>query len=185
MPLILQTLPLPASNTNFFLWSTTIGSIGLLEYIILSFLASFNFCFQPKSMHFVLSSTRWILNLLSTNHSYKLVKSLFQWCSTVWTSLCWNVKPESSANKNKLEWTAWGISLTCSKNIRGSKIDPWRTPQKVLDKFDKWLFMLTLNTLSYKYDLNHVIDFSEKPIASNLPRRISRFIVSKTFLKSN
>ena len=45
----------------------------------------------------------------------------------------------------------------------------------------KWLFMLILNALSDKYDLNHVIDFSAKPIACNLPRRISSFIVSKTF----
>ena len=33
--------------------------------------------------------------------------------------------------------------------------------------------MLTLNARSDIYDLNYVIAFSEKPIACNLPRRIS------------
>ena len=28
---------------------------------------------------------------------------------------------------------AWGISLTYSKNRSGLKIDPWGTPQEILD----------------------------------------------------
>ena len=142
-------------------------------YIILSFLAFFNLSFDPKSMHFVLSSTRWILNLLSTNHSHKLAKSLFNWCSIVWTFLSWTVRPESSSYKNRLEWTTWGISLAYSKNRSGPKIDSRGKPPEILDKSEKWLLMLTLNGQSDKYDLNHAIAFSEKPIAFNLPRRIS------------
>ena len=57
--------------------------------IILSFPVLFNFiCVKPKSMHFVLSSPRWILNLFSLNHSHKLAKPLFNWCSVVW---CMNI----------------------------------------------------------------------------------------------
>ena len=129
-------------------------------------------------MHFVLYSSKWILHLLSTNHSHKLVKSLFNWCSIVWTFLCWYVKPESSAYKNKSEWTAWGILLACSKNRRGSKVDPWKTPQVILDKSEKCLFILTLNARCDKCDLNHAIAFSGKPIACYLRRTISWFIVS-------
>ena len=46
-------------------------------------------------------------------------------------------------------------------------------PQELLDKSEKWLFMLTLNARSDKYNLHHATAFSEKPVASNLPRRIS------------
>ena len=63
-----------------------------------------------------------------------------------------------------MEWTAWGISLTYSKNKSGPKIDPWGTPQEILDKYDKWLLILTLNAQSDKYDLNHATVFSEKLI---------------------
>ena len=44
--------------------------------------------------------------------------------------------------------------------------------------------MLTLNARSEKCDLNHVIVLAEKPIACNLPRRTSWFILSKAFWKS-
>ena len=76
---------------------------------------------------------------------------------------------------------AWGISLTYSKNRSGPKIDPWGTPQEILDKSEKWLFMLTLNARSDKYDLNHATVFSEKQIACDLSRRNSWFIVSTGF----
>ena len=53
--------------------------------------------------------------------------------------------------------------------------------KEILDKSEKWLFMLSLNARSDKFDLNHAIVLSEKPIACNLPRRILSFIVSKAF----
>ena len=65
------------------------------------------------------------------------------------------------------------IILTYSKKRRGPKIDPSGTPQEILDKSKKWLFMLSLNARSDEYDLNHATVFSEKPRACNLPRRIS------------
>ena len=68
---------------------------------------------------------------------------------------------------------AWGISVTYSKNRSGPKIDPCGTSQEILDKFEKWLFMLTLNSRSDKYDLNHATVFSEKQIACDLSRRNS------------
>ena len=46
-------------------------------------------------------------------------------------------------------------------------------PQLILDKSEKWLFMLTLNARSDKYNLNHATVFSEKPRACNLLRRIN------------
>ena len=52
------------------------------------------------------------------------------------TSLCWNVRPESSAYKNKSEWMAWGTSLTYCKNRSGPKIDTCGTPQEMLDESD-------------------------------------------------
>ena len=64
---------------------------------------------------------------------------------------------------------AWGIWLTYSKNISGPKIDPWGTPQEILDKSEKWLFLLNLNARSNKYNLNLANAFSEKPIACNSP----------------
>ena len=88
---------------------------------------------------------------------------------------------ESSAYKNEWEWTTWGISLTYSKNKIDPKTDPSRTPQEILDKSEKQLFMLTLNAWSVKYDLNQTAVFSEKPIATNLPGRILWFTVSKFF----
>ena len=36
-------------------------------------------------------------------------------------------------------------------------------PQLILDKSEKWLFMLTLNARSDKYDLNHATVFRQKP----------------------
>ena len=155
--------------------------ISIPLYIILNLPAFVKLNFEPKSMSFVFSSPRWILSLLFTNHSHKLPKSFLNWCSIVWTFLCWNVRPESSTYKNKSEWMAWGISLTYSKNRSGPKIDPWGTSQEILEKSEKWLFMSTLNARSDKYDLNHTTVFSEKPIACNSPGRISWFIVSKAF----
>ena len=66
-----------------------------------------------------------------------------------------------------------GISLTYSKNRSGPKIDTRGTPQEILDKSEKWLFMLTLNARSDKYNLNHATVFSEKPRACNLLIRIN------------
>ena len=178
MPLILHTLSRPVSNPNI-LHGVLLYFNSIIHYIKLS--SVFYLSFELKSVHFVLSSSRWILNLLSTNHSHKLAKSLFNWCSILWISLCWNVRPQSSAYKNKSEWMVWGISLTYSKIRSGPKIDPWGTAQEILDKSEKWLLMLTLNARSDKYDLNHATVFSVKPIASNLLRRISWFIASRPF----
>ena len=60
-----------------------------------------------------------------------------------------------------------------SKNRRGPKIDTRGMPQEILDKSEKSLFMLTLNTRSDKNNLNQAFVFSEKPRACNLRRRIS------------
>ena len=55
-------------------------------------------------------------------------------------------------------------------------------------KSEKWLFTLTLNARSDKYNLNHATVYSKKnqkkTIACNLPGRISWFIVSKAFWRS-
>ena len=69
--------------------------------IILSFPAFFNLSFEPKSMHFVFSSPRWILNLLSTNHSHKLAKSLFNWCSIVNIGMLARNRPHIKTNRNE------------------------------------------------------------------------------------
>ena len=53
---------------------------------------------------------------------------------------------------------AWGISFIYNINSRRPKIDPWGTPQEILDKSEKWLFNVTLSAWSYKCDLNYATD---------------------------
>ena len=54
-------------------------------------------------------------------------------------------------------------------------------PQEILGKCEKWLFLLTLNAQSDKYNSSHAIIFSEKPITCNLSKIISWLNVSKAF----
>ena len=46
-------------------------------------------CFVSNSIHFVFSSPKWILCLLSTNQSQTSEKFLFRFLSISLTSLCW------------------------------------------------------------------------------------------------
>ena len=62
-----------------------------------------------NKIHFVLSSPKCILNLLSTNQSHKLEKFVFNTLEISFISLCWYIMQESSAYKSKSQDIAYGI----------------------------------------------------------------------------
>ena len=78
-----------------------------------------NLCFVPNNIHFVLSSPKGMLSLLSTNQSQTFEKLLYRFLSIYFIS----------AYRNKSQSTACFISLTYSKNDKVPNIDPWGTPQ--------------------------------------------------------
>ena len=74
---------------------------------------------MPNSIHFVLSSPKGMLSLLSTNQSQTFEKLLYRFLSIYFIS----------AYRNKSQSTACFISLTYSRNDKVPNIDPWGTPQ--------------------------------------------------------
>ena len=83
------------------------------------------FSFRRKSIDLVLSSLKRMLILLSTDHSQMLVKSLFNYFSISVTSFPWKARQESSAYRNRFDLTAWGMSFTYMRNIKGCRILLW------------------------------------------------------------
>ena len=67
-----------------------------------------NLCFIPQKMDLVLSTPKWKLNLLTTNHLHRLLK------------LCFPVKRQSSlADINRSHGRACFKSLAYIKNVKG------------------------------------------------------------------
>ena len=111
-----------------------------------------------KKMHFVLSSTKWIDTLLSTNQSHTFVNSLFKTFSITVTSLCWQKIIVSSACR--YVWVfdkACEISCIYSKKNNSPNIDPWRTPQFMVAASKKTLPNETKKVLFVRYEWNHFI----------------------------
>ena len=81
-------------------------------FIFYSFPAFLILCLLAKRTNLVLSSPKCMLNLLSTNWSQTLWKSLFSCYSVSLTSLCWYIRYESAICKNRFNFTAWDMSLT-------------------------------------------------------------------------
>ena len=74
--------------------------ICIFFYLIFSFGTLFILRLEAKSIDLVLSSPKWMLSLLSTNHSQMFLKYLFQLFSISITSFHWKTKQESSAERN-------------------------------------------------------------------------------------
>ena len=94
-----------------------------------------------KRMDFVLSSRKWILNLLSTNQSQMFEKCLLS-CSIILMSLCWEIRPVSWAYSRRSQFTACTI-FTQSKNKNGSKMDTLGTPQIIRALLEKFFYVYT------------------------------------------
>ena len=80
--------------------------IFILLYFTFSFLVLSILCLLAKRIYTVLSYRKCMLNLLSTNQSQIFSKSLFSCFSISSTSLCWYMRHESSAYKNRFDFTA-------------------------------------------------------------------------------
>ena len=65
----------------------------------------------PSKIDFVISSHKWIPNLLSTNQSQSILKFLFSAISVLVIYLFWNIKQVSSAYSNSSQSTACGYHL--------------------------------------------------------------------------
>ena len=137
----------------------------------------------PNRMDLVLSSPKWILSLLSRNHSHRSLKSLFK-CVSIWvTCLCWETMQESSAYSKRSDDTACFISLTYIRKSKGPRIDPWSTPHKIFKMFEYLFSMLTKNARSVKYEWNQLTVSSQKPIAFNFSNSIIIVDSMKRLLK--
>ena len=138
----------------------------------------------PKRKDLVLSSPKWMLNLLSFNQSQRLEKFKFNWSSISYSFSCWNVRQIWFAyQRNKSHFTVWGMSFEYNKNKSRPNIDSWGTPQVRFPRSENFLSILTLKLFPDKYASNHEINLSENPNASHFLRSISWSIVSKAFCK--
>ena len=73
----------------------------------------------PNKIDFVLSSPKWVLNLLSTNQPQSILKFLFGADSISVISLCWNIKQVSSAYSNSSQATSCGVSFMYRRKRSG------------------------------------------------------------------
>ena len=143
-----------------------------------------NLRFQPNRMDLVLSSPKWMLSLLSRNHSHRLLKSLFKCVSISVTCLFWKTRQESSAYSNRSDDTACLTSLTYIRKSKWPRIDPWGTPHEIFEMLEYLFSMLTKNARSGKYEWNQFTVSSQKPIAFNFSKSILWSIVSNAFWRS-
>ena len=102
-------------------------------------------CLLPNKIDFVLSSPKWILNLLSTNQSQSILKFLFSADSISVISLCWNIKQVSSAYSNSSQSTAYGISFIYKRKRNGPKMDSGGTSHRRFPGSEKVFLIWTFN----------------------------------------
>ena len=74
--------------------------------------------------------------------------------------------------------------MTQIKNINGPETEPCGTQHDIFLKSESWFSISMKNIRSQRYDQNHLIHWSKKPIASRFFIKISLFIVSKAFCRS-
>ena len=91
--------------------------ISMSLYAIFKGLSFRNLCLVTNNTDFVLSCPKCILNLLSTNQSHKLKKSLISCFSISILLLCWKSRPVLSAQSNESLTTAWGKSSTSTSYL--------------------------------------------------------------------
>ena len=107
--------------------------ICIFLYLIFSFGTLFILRLEAKSIDLVLSSPKWMLSLLSTNHSQMFVKSSFNCFSISITFFPWKTRQGSSAYRNRFYLTACGMSFTYTRNSNGPRMDPCATPHGILE----------------------------------------------------
>ena len=95
--------------------------IYIVRYLISRLTVLFSFCFVPNSRHFVLSSPKWMLSLLSTNQSQISEKFLIRFS-------------DLSTWKNCLPWH-FDYNSIQNTSILGGAVNCWFLP---LDFFLKW-----------------------------------------------
>ena len=98
----------------------------------------------------VLSSPKWILNLLFTIQLQSTLKCLFSAISVSVILLCWNIKQLSSAYSNSQESTAFDISFIYNRKRSGPEMDPWGTPHRRFPGSEKIFLIKTLSVLRFK-----------------------------------
>ena len=153
-------------------------------YIISSFWSLFILHLEGQKMELILSSSKWILRLLSTNQSHMFPKSLFNCFLISLIFLLWKTSHVPSAYKNRLHLTAIGISLSYIKNNkeRRKTLVAHRMICLKLWKRNSW-------NLPYNYNLidkiwNQLTVWSGKPIILNFFKSISWLTVSNAFWRS-
>ena len=100
-------------------------------------------CSLPNKIDFVLSSPKWILNLLSTSQSQSIPKFLFSATSISIISYSWNIKQVSSAYGNSSQLTVSGISFICCRKRSSSKMNPWGIQDRSFPGSEKVFFRWT------------------------------------------
>ena len=75
-----------------------------------------NLRFEPNRMDLVLSSPKWMLSLLSSNHSHRLLKSLFK-CFSILVTCQSNFLELLSRNVNKISSVIYEIYTLGDLNI--------------------------------------------------------------------
>ena len=113
-----------------------------------------NLRFEPNRMDLVLYSPKWMLSLLSRNHSHSLLKSLFKCFSILVACLRWKTRQDSSAYSYRSEDTACFISLTYIRKSKGPRIDPWGRPHEIFEMLEYLFSMLKMPDQSNMNETN-------------------------------
>ena len=104
--------------------------------VMFSFGAFFILHVEAKSVNLLASLPKWILRLLSTNHSQMLVRSPFNFFSISLTYFPWKTRQESSAQRNIFDFIAWGTPLTSMRKSKGPKMETCGTTHVIFEEFD-------------------------------------------------
>ena len=106
--------------------------IWIVLSVIFSFGAFFILHVEAKSVNLGVCLPKWIVSLLSENHSQVLVKSPFNVFLISLTIFPWETKQESSAYRNIFNFRAWGMSLTSLRNSKCPRMDTCGTTHVIL-----------------------------------------------------
>ena len=127
-------------------------------------------------MHFILSTLKWIDNLLSTNHLQSVDNfhlEHLQLCGRL--RLC--LEPLSDND--------WGRSLIYMKNKIRPKTEHWRTPQINIPASQKTSFTKSKNFLFDREDSNHFINGVLKPRPSHISKSFQYAFPYPCLIKQN
>ena len=97
--------------------------ICMFLWVLFSFGTLFISFLEAKGIDLVLSSPKWILSLLSRNHSQMFIKSPFNCFSISAISFPWKTRQKSSLYRSKFDLTAWAYH---SRKWETVKVPEWR-----------------------------------------------------------